>query len=462
MPTALALALLLAPTVAQVDSHYPTTSATGNRSDQPGVAVTAAQRLDVLPEVRLERLNAGIPWPRGIAVLEDGSLAIVSRGRHRNFGGPSATYEDFAGYLWRVDANVSEPYEPGAIPGRAILENQVVLAAPDPSLVHVYDRTKDPVEDTLMNRPYCTLVYDRASRNLIFCAYSGVDTREAPFFRKNATDALYRFDLRSKRWGIVELHRDDVVPQSERTSVISNAYYPHHDPRRNAPPHGLLNGPNGCTVAGDWLYAVGKDNHTLARYDLRAIRRDPAAKAPHAEVVLTDRVRARVMGEEREITLLGHSAVAADANWLYLATRTNSVVVRFPIDSKGALIQPIVGELIAEFEPWTPESNRSADLWDMVLDPEGNLYVSAARSGRVWRFVPDPMHPFDGDDYRADPPTQNRPFLDARKLTGAANARISNMAFDHEGRMVFCATFTESHTDRAGGVFRVIELPPIE
>ena len=35
---------------------------------------------------------------------------------------------------------------------------------------------------------------------------------EKPNFRKNATDALYRFDLRTNRWGVIEMHDPDVVP----------------------------------------------------------------------------------------------------------------------------------------------------------------------------------------------------------------------------------------------------------
>ena len=173
--------------------------------------------------------------------------------------------------------------------------------------------------------------------------------------------------------------------------------------------------------------------------------------------MLGDTARVKVKGVEMDVDLLGHSAVAANDEWLYLGTRTNSVVVRFPIDARGNLVQPVVGELIAEFEPWTAESKRSADIWDMALDPAGNLYVSCARAGRVWKVVPDPLVPFDGNDHRKEPKTPNKPYLDGPALTGAKNARISNLAFDSEGRMIFCATFTESHTDRAGGVFRVIE-----
>lgn len=452
-----ALAALLFFAGPQSDSYYPTTGA-AEAGRQPGVAAQVAQAPQDLPGIRLERLSADIPWPRGIAWTGE-EFVVVARGRHRNYGGPARDFEDHGGRLYRVDPNVYEPYEPGAVPGAAVRANNRVLAEPDPLVVNVLDRSGEPIEDTLAGRPYCTLVYDAPSRNVIFCAYSGIDVAEAPFFRKNATDALYRYDLRTNRWGVVELHRDGVVPADARGPWISNEYYPHHDPQRNPPPHGWLNGPNSCAVAGDWLYAAGKDNHTLARYDLRPIRKDPDAGPPPSEFVLGERARVRVLGEEREIELVGHSAVAAGGGWLYLGTRTNSVIVRFPLRPDGDLVRPLVGELVAEFEPWTPESKRSADLWELAVDERGRVYASCSRSGRVWRFQPDPMRPFDGNDFRKDPPTQNRPYLDLPALTGIQNARISNLAFDPQGRLVFCATMSETHSDFAGAIFRVIEEP---
>lgn len=437
--------------------QYPTTTpAAGERTWQPGVAARTQQRPQELPKIRLERINAGIPWPRGIACVDD-QLVIVARGRHRNYGGPAQDYEDHGGTLYLVDPAISEPYAPGVVPSERIIANQTVLSEPDPKVVHVFDRSKAPIENKLMNRPYCTLVYDPLSHNVIFCAYSGVDTGEKPFFRKNATDAIYRYDLRSKSWGVIELHRDDVVPDDARSAVISNEYYPHHNPFWNSAPHGRLNGPNSCAVAGRYLYGVGKDNHTLARYELDEIRKDPNAGAPESIKVLGEQIDVRIEGRVQRIPMLGHSAVAANKEWLYLGARTSSIVVRFPLDEDGALVEPIVGELIAEFEPFDSISARSADLWDMALNSRGELFVSCAREGRVWKVIPDPKQVFDGDDKRKDPPSPNRPYLDGPELTGAKNARISNMTFDAQDRMLFCVTMTEAHTDRAGGIFRVIE-----
>jgi hypothetical protein len=454
LQTALLLSLLLNPN----SFSAPVGSTTGDAlGGQPGVAVRTPQVAQDLPAVHLERLDGGIPWPRGIAFVED-KFVVLARGRHRNAGGAAADFEDFAGTLFWVDPDIYETYEPGAAPSERILGNQRVLAAPDPEIVHLYDRTLQPLEDMLMNRPYCALAYDAVSQNLFMGAFAGVDLGEAPGFRKNATDAIYRYDLRTGRWGVVELHRDDVVPLEARTHVIPNQYYPHHDPAQNPAPHGWLNGTNSMTIVGNWLYASGKDNHTLARYDLSEIRRDPNAGPPRSEYVLGERVRARVLGEEQDLLLQGHSGLGSDGKWLYLGTRTNSVVVRFPVTPEGDLVQPVVGELIAEFEPWSDEDRRSADLWELEVDPKGRLLVANSRAGRVWRFTPDPMHPFDGNDRRTDPPTVNRPYIDLPALTGIPRARVSNMAFDAQGRLVFCATMREAHTNRAGGVFRVIEL----
>lgn len=425
-------------------------------SAQPGVAVGTPQLPQDLPAVRLERLDAGIPWPRGIAFVDE-QFIVLARGRHRSFGGPAQDFEDHAGRLYWVDPNVYDVFEPGQVPSQRVRDNQRVLADPDPEVVHVYDRATTPLEDRWMNRPYCALVFDPISRNVFICAFAGVDLGESPGFRKNATDAIYRFDLRTQRWHVVELHRDDVVPDDARTAVIPNQYYPHHDPAKNPAPHGWLNGPNSAAVAGRWLYATGKDNHTLARYDLTEIRANPEAGPPHSEFVLGQVVRARVLGVEQDVTLWGHSGLASDGRWLYLGTRTNSIVLRFPLTEDGSLIEPVVGELVAEFEPWTAESRRSADLWEMEVDPFGRLLVSNSRMGRVWRFHPDPMRPFDGNDFRSDPPTPNRPLVDLPALTGIRNARVSNMTFDAQGRLVFCATMTEDFKGSAGAVFRVIE-----
>lgn len=426
---------------------------------QPGVAARMAQRPQELPAFTLERVSTAVPWPRGIALLDDtGMLAIVARGRHRNYGGPAADVQDREATIYEVDPSVREPYVAGQPASERVAENARVLAEPDPGVVHLYDRSLPPLDNWLMQRPFCTMVYDAPSKNLVFCAYSGVDlSGKGTTFRKNATDALLRYDRRSARWGIVEQHRSDVVPREEQGEWISNVYYPHHDPRVNPPPHGLLNGPNGCAVAGHWLYAVGKDNHALARYDLRPIREDPLAGPPPGELVLGEHVDVKVEGKLQRIALQGHSAVTAHDGWLYLGTRTSSVIVRFPIDSDGALVQPIVGELIAEFEPYSTETKRSANLWEMVANADGELFVSTSSTGRVWRFRPDPKAVFDGNDQRQDAPTPNRPYIDIRALTGNDKATVSNMLVMPDGSLYFCMTMPDPHQELAGAILRAVE-----
>ncbi len=428
---------------------------------QPGMAAKVPQRPQDLPELRVERVSAIAPWPRGIAWVDD-KLVVVSRGRHRNYGGPAPDVWDQEATLFEIDPEVREPFVPGALPSDRIANNGRILAEPDPSVVNLYDRSRPVLDNWSMDRPFCTLAYDGESRNLFVCAYAGADLSGkdgGATFRKNATDALLRYDLRSRHWGVVERHREAVVPRDVQTATIPNQYYPHHDPTSNPAPHGWLNGPNGCTVVGDWLYAVGKDNHTLARYDLRPMRKSPDVGPPPSELVLGEQVDVRLGGTVQRLGIKGHSAVGSDGRYLYLATRTSSVVLRFPIDRDGDLIRPVVGELVAEFEPYSTEHKRSADLWELIVDPKGRVLVTCSRTGRIWRFAPDPSVPFDGNDFRKDDPTPNRPYLDMRKLAGNAKAAVSNIVVAPDGSLYFCVTMPEEGRPLAGAVMRAVEVP---
>lgn len=429
-----------------------------HESSQPGIAARTPQKEQSLPAFRLERVSAAVPWPRGIAWV-DGKLFVVARGRHRNYGGPAAEVQDMEATLFEIDPDIREPFEKDVPAGEAVLSNGRVLAAPDPRVVKLFDRSKPPLDNWEMQRPFCTMKYDAQSRNLIFCAYSGVDlSGDGPTFRKNATDALLRYDLRTQAWGVIEQHDPSVVPQAEQKQWISNVYYPHHDPEENPPPHGWLNGPNGCHVVGNWLYAVGKDNHTLARYDLRPIRRDPQAGPPPSEFVLGREIDVRIEGSVQRIPLEGHSAVTSHGGFLYVASRTNSLVVRFPIDASGDMVRPIVGELIAELEPYSTERKRSADLWEMVAGPDGSLVLTASRDGLVWRFHPDPAVVFDGDTRRDGAPSPNKPWIEIRKLTGNDKANVSNVCFAPDGSLYFCMTMPEKDREMAGWILRATPL----
>jgi hypothetical protein len=170
--------------------------------------------------------------------------------------------------------------------------------------------------------------------------------------------------------------------------------------------------------------------------------------------VLEDEIDVRINGELRRIPMHGHRAVTAHGDYLYLASRTSSLVVRFPIGPEGDLVRPIVGELIAEFEPYSKETKRSADLWEMVASADGELFITTSRDGLLWRFRPDPAVPFDGDNRRADGPTANRPWIDAKQMTGNKRATISNLTFAPDGSIYFCMTMPEEGRELAGVVMR--------
>jgi len=426
------------------------------RYTSPDAHWTAKLRAE--PEVRLERVSTGVPWPRGM-VMVDGELIALARGRHRNAGGISPSVRDSSGSLFRVNPEISEPIARGRTAGEAVQANAAILVAPSEAPFLLYrPEAGAPIEQVTMDRPYCTLAYDEVSKNYFICGYSGVDL-PARRFRKNATDSIHRFDTRTSQWATVEMHDGSIVPEEELGYVVSNDYYPHHDPDSNLAPHGLLNGPNGAWIVGQYLYAVGKDNHTLAQYDLREIRANPDAGPPPSRVVMRDRVELFLDGEWSQVQLFGHSALASHEGYLYVGFRTSSVVVRFPIDADGELVRGgdselLRGELIAVFNPWDTEAGASANLIDLRFNSRGELFVSCAERGRVWNIgIPDPSQPFDGVDV-ADVPTANRPFLDLRVLTDNPKARVGNIAFDEEDRLFVCSGNYDSGTDIAGVIYR--------
>ena len=417
--------------------------------------------------IRLERVSTGVPWPRGM-VMVDGELVALARGRHRNAGGIAPGVLDSSGSLFRVNPAVTEPVVRGRAAGAAVRSNAQVLVQPSETTFLLYrPEAGAPIDQISLDRPYCTLAYDELSKNYFICGYSGVDL-PGKKFRKNATDSIHRFDTRSGQWSTVELHDVDSVPRDELDYVVSNEYYPHHDPERNAAPHGLLNGPNGAWIVGRYLYAVGKDNHTLAQYDLSEIRENPEAGPPPARIVMRDRVELKLDGEWQRVQLFGHSALVSHQGFLYVGYRTSSVVVRFPLTEDGDLVRTSAlqikrgvlprGELIAVFNPWDQEHKYSANLIDIRFNSRGELFVSCAEMGRVWNVgIPDPEHPFDGVD-RAAVPTENRPFLDLRVLTDNPHARVGNIAFDAQDGLFVCSGNYDSGTEIAGVIYRASSL----
>ncbi|HED66377.1 MAG TPA: hypothetical protein ENJ09_12590 [Planctomycetes bacterium] len=406
--------------------------------------------------VRLERITTAVPWPRGLVVVGD-RLIVLARGRHRNAGGIDPSIDDACGTLFEVDPEIFEPVLRGEAAGDEVRRNARVFAEPEDGPFRLFHASMgEPAEATTIDRPYCTLAHDSVSGNFFLCGYSGVDL-PGKRFRKNASDSILRFDPRDGRWHVVERHDPGVVPEGELGYVVSNDYYPHHDPERHPAPHGWLNGPDGGLVVGDYFYAAGKDNHTVARYDLTEIRRDPSAPAPASEKVLGRAVDLRLGGRIRRVEALGASALEARDGYLYVGYRTSSIVVRFPIEEEtGKLVEPVVGELVAVFEPWDPESGRSANLIDIAFSSKGELFVSCASNGRVWNIgIPDPENVFDGVDV-GDNPTRNRPFLDLPSMTANPRARCGNITFDEEDRVYLCSGNYDSGTRLAGVIYRAV------
>lgn len=407
---------------------------------------------DPATPVLLSRVTTAVPWPRGLTFV-DGELLVLARGRHRRAGGPVAGIEDRAGTLFVVDPDVAEPVLPGdAQPGEAVANNARILAEPTSPPFELWDRVRPPVEDTAMDRPYCTLAYDPTTQNLFVCGFAGVDMTDGTF-RKNGTDSVLRFDLRSDRWSTVDRHREvegTAVQPEDKASWLPNDHYPHHDPADNPPPHGWTNGPNGACVVGRWLYVAAKDNDLVVRYDLSALADDPTAGPPPSLPVLGVSERVAVNGQVVDLDLVGHSALASQPGWLYLGCRTSSQVVRFPLDDDGVLVTPVVGELIARFDPFDEQSGLSADLVDLAFDPDGQLYVSTARHGAIWKIGhPDPARIFDGTSG-----TSATPFVDLRLLTGNPVARTGNITFDDAGRLFLCAGNYQTGYDVAGVIYR--------
>jgi hypothetical protein len=405
--------------------------------------------------VGLERVTTAVPWPRGMVVV-DGEMIVLARGRHRNAGGIDPDIPDDSGTLFAVDLDVFEPVHRGEEAGEEVRRNARRFVLPDPDAFHLYDPDAgEPITQTLLDRPYCTLAWDPVSRNFFICGYSGIDLPKRKF-RKNATDSILRYDMRTSKWLIVEQHDPSVVPESELGYVVPNHYYPHHEPENPVVPHGWLNGPDGACVAGEYLYAVGKDNHRIASYDLAEIRRDPGAPPPDSRVVLESTTALRLDGEVRTVELMGHSALAVNDGYLYVGYRTSSVVVRFPLEADGSLVEPLVAELVAVFEPWDAERKRSGNLIDIKFNSRGELFVACAKEGRIWNVgVPDPEAVFHGND-QADPPCPNEPYADLRVLTGNPKANVGNIAFDDQDRLYICSGNYDSGTRLAGVIYRAV------
>ncbi len=399
--------------------------------------------------IALERVTCAAPWGRGITIV-DGELLVLSRGRHRYEGGPDPDIVDNAGTLWKVDTSVSEPVIPGEWAGEAVRNNATVFAGPTSPPFYLYTHDGPPEDDILMARPYCALAFDETSRNLFVCAYSGAELSTG--FRKHATDAVYRYDLRNMKWHIVEQHDPNSVPRDELKAVIPNVYYPHHDPNENPPPHGWPNGANGCLGVGEYLYVPAKDNHMVVQYDLDEIRANPDAGPPNSRPALGPKMIISYPGGEREMEVLGPNGVAHLGDHLYISYRTSSIVVRVNLNDHGDIVREadgrVRGELIAVFEPWDKDKKRSGNLYDIdASQSTGELFVSMGTEGRVWRFKPDPDQPFYGND-QTDRSTTTPPFLDMVRHLGR-KIGCNNIYVDNDAGYLYVSSRSN---DRGEGV----------
>ncbi|MGH7162361.1 MAG: hypothetical protein ACREID_02670 [Planctomycetota bacterium] len=387
----------------------------------------------------LERVTTVAPFPRGLEMV-DGKLYVLCRGRVRDAGGVSAEIDDQAGTLYVVDPNVSEPASGGEV-GEAVRNNGRAVALPTVPPFRLWDRAAYPPEnDRVTDRPYCTLRYHDPSKSFYVCAFSGIDKAAEPGklqFSKNLSDALFRYDLRTEKWYEVERHR-----------TWAGGSYPHHDTTVNPPPHGWLNGPDNCLAVGRWLYAVGKDNNRLVRYDLTALEHDPEAGCPGSEVVLGEQVSVRGLGVQ---WYWGPSALAYRDGWLYVGYRTSSVIVRIRLNEQFAPEQPVEAELLARFDPYDPKTGKSANITDIGFDDQGRLYAISASPSRVYRFSPDPDEVYDGRS------GTSQPYADFAAMTGNRYMKSENLLC-HDGWLYVTSGDGYGYQNGAAGTVYRIEI----
>ena len=372
-------------------------------------------------------------------MLRDGTLYALARGRVRDSGGVDVGLDDHAGSLWTLDPSVASPLDE---PGRAA-SNGTVFAQPASPPFKLLDRTLPrALDDTATDRPYCGLRWHEASKSFYLCAFSGIDigsndpaAAEAGSFRKNYTDAVLRYDTRTKRWSEVDRH-----------DPADGATYPGRAGR------GMQKGPDNLLVVGDTLVVAAKDNSRLIAYDLTPYIADPDAKPPVGREILGEHVT--VDGADRNV--LGHSGLAYKDGWLYVAFRTTSEVMRLPVTNDrpaSFAVDSTKAQYLAQFDPFVRGSKKpSANLTDIDVGPDGDVYVISAHPARIYRFAPEAA---TTRDFRTDGGAG--PWVDLAARTANGSMKSENLIVAPDGRVFVTSGDAYGHDAGLGGAVYVVE-----
>ncbi len=379
---------------------------------------------------KLQRVSTAVPWPRGVT-FHRAKLFALARGCPRGAGGPHKFVFDDAGSIFSVRPDKWEWVSDDQEVSPPVRKNGRKFAEPDPAVFKLWSRAaKQPYNDIETDRPYATLAWDDRTRNFFICGFSGIDN--APndrHFRKNGTDGILRYDTRSKSWHVVERHDATLIPIDRRRKPTTVDFPATLYKPKARPPRGWLNGPDGLLVIGQYLYAVGKDNHVLVRYDLTDIGAQPDAKAPRSELVLRGKKMGGVDGTD------GPSALARLAEHLYVGFRSTGRIVRFQLEGDG-LAKPAKGELVADF-------GGSKQLIDLAGRGGEELFVSL-KQGEIWQI------PVKRDSVFQ--PGGRSPYF---VIEGAS---LSNIAVDNDGRLYVCTNNHDDRSSRTGGtIYRIVE-----
>lgn len=316
-------------------------------------------------------LLASVPWPRGLCFAE-GRLFTLGRGRPRGAGGPDPEICDQAGTIFEV-----------SLSGNGAVETHAPCDPP----FKLWDQSLPTYSDIETDRPYVGLVWHEPSKNFFICCFSGIDKPTSSLsFRKNATDAILRFDCRVGKWFEVERHDGSVVPEDLRreqtTAAIPNNFFPSSD---SSLPNGWINGPDGLLVHDDDLFVVGKDNPSLVRYDLKPILDNPEYAHLSSTVLRRDDKDITVEGVTSPL-FDGPSALATDSSCLYVGLRTTNVVLGFSLT--GAFDSAFLAAKLPQ----------GSELIDLAMSPEGELFVSSKHE-KIWNLgVPDPDQTYVATD----------------------------------------------------------------